>query len=156
MMNPQSNEGILGGTSSSESTNPRERYTHANENTSFDDEVSYDRRTQMLSIQYGLEAVLGKIDPTGQKTHIQTEITQAWIDVAGDSVAAHTEAVFMRGSVLVVWLDSQIWVQELTLMAQQYKERINEVLGSERVVECRFTLRDSEKKRFNRRFKTNT
>lgn len=123
-----------------------------NENASFDDEVSYDKRTQMRSIQEGLQGILGKIDPTGEKTHIQTAVTQAWGMVAGDSVASHTEAVFVRGSTLVVWLDSQIWVQELTLMAPLYKDRMNQALERSLISECRFTLRDSDKKRFNKRF----
>lgn len=119
---------------------------------SYNDEVPYDRRTQMRSIKDGLDAVLGRIDPTGEKTHIQTEITQAWSEIAGPAVESHTEAVFMRGSLMIVWLDSQIWAQELTLMATMYKDRLNEFLGREAISECRFYLRDSEKKRFKKRF----
>lgn len=126
------------------------------EAVSFNDEVSYDRRTQMSPLTKGLEKILGRIDPTGEKTHIQTAITEAWKDIAGESVSAHTEAVFIKGSVLVVWLDSQIWVQELTLMGPLYKDKLNEVLGKDTISECRFTLRDSTNTRFQKRFQNNT
>jgi len=105
------------------------------------DDYNYDVRTRITPLKEGLDSVLGKLDPTGTKTSHQTEIMNAWSIAAGASSKKHTEAVFVRGSQLIVWLDSPIWAQEMSLMGDSYIHEVNNLVGREFIKTIRFEVR---------------
>jgi hypothetical protein len=60
--------------------------------------------------------------------------------VAGPDVERHTMGVALRDGTLLVYVDSPVWANELSVMAEQYRQRLNEVLGKELVRAIRFTV----------------
>jgi hypothetical protein len=64
----------------------------------------------------------------------------AWRDVAGDEVAAHAMGFAMRGSELLVYVDSPVWATELAALSERYRSDINTAVGKELVGSMRFTV----------------
>jgi hypothetical protein len=64
----------------------------------------------------------------------------AWRDVAGEEVAAHAMGFAMRGSELLVYVDSPVWATELTALSERYRSDINTAVGKELVGSMRFTV----------------
>jgi hypothetical protein len=83
--------------------------------------------------------VLRGADPAG-KRH-SAKAVAAWGEVVGDDIARHTKGFALRASgELVVFVDSAAWAQELTLMAAQITDALNEHLGEVSVRSLRFTV----------------
>ena len=101
----------------------------------------YDKDTRLTSIGEGLGNLLGRLDPTGEKYHIQAGAASAWREVAGPTVAAHATAIYVRKREMVIELDSNTWAQELSMLADRYREAVNKKLGDEVVESVRFTVR---------------
>ena len=101
----------------------------------------YDRDTKLMSLGEGLGNLLGRLDPTGEKYHLQAGAASAWREVAGPTVASHATAIYVRKRELVIELDSNTWAQELSMMADRYRDAVNERLGDETVESVRFTVK---------------
>ena len=83
--------------------------------------------------------VLHRADPAG-KRHSARAVA-AWGEVVGEDIARHTRGFALRASgELVVFVDSAAWAQELTLMAAQITNALNEHLGEVSVRSLRFTV----------------
>ena len=60
-----------------------------------------------------------------------------WIDIVGDTVAAHAEPTSLREGVLRVRTDSPTWATEVGYLGQEIKRAANQVAGKELVAEVR-------------------
>lgn len=83
--------------------------------------------------------VLKKADRTGRRSGALA--VNAWPDVVGDEVARHTHGFALRGDgELVVFVDGAAWANQLSLMADEIQQRMNEHLGETGVRSLRFTV----------------
>jgi hypothetical protein len=84
------------------------------------------------------EAYLSRLDPEGKR--FTTSAVAAWRTAAGPEVDKHTTGVALRSGELLVYVDSAVWASELSIMAEQYRVRVNEEIGEELVRSVRFTV----------------
>ena len=85
------------------------------------------------------ERVMRRVDPSG-KRHSARAVA-AWGAVAGDAGAEHSRGAALReNGELVVYVDSAAWAQQLSLMADDLKTRMNAYLGRPLVRSMRFTV----------------
>jgi hypothetical protein len=95
------------------------------------------RRTESLgSIVDGL---WGRLDRTGEGA-AGARAVSAWRAVAGDEVAAHARGFALRGQELLVFVDSAVWANELSVLSEHYRVAVNERLGKELVGSMRFAV----------------
>ena len=67
------------------------------------------------------------------------EVQAAWPEACGEAIAARSEPVGERGGVVTIACESGPWAQELELMGDLLRERIDAIVGAERVLGLRFT-----------------
>jgi hypothetical protein len=82
--------------------------------------------------------VLGRLDRGGNLERARA--VAAWREVAGDEVASHAMGFAMRGSELLVYVDSPVWATELAALSERYRSDINTALGKELVGSMRFSV----------------
>lgn len=83
--------------------------------------------------------VMRKADKQG-KRHGAAAVT-AWPDVVGETISRHTKGFSMRQDrELVVFVDSAVWANQLSLMSDELVARINAHLGERAVRSLRFTV----------------
>ena len=85
------------------------------------------------------ERVMRRVDPSGKRHGARA--VAAWRAVAGDTVAEHSRGAALReNGELVVYVDSAAWAQQLSLMSDDLKTRMNAHLGRPLVRSMRFTV----------------
>lgn len=67
------------------------------------------------------------------------DVQAVWALAAGPAVAAEAEPVSERDGVVVISCRSAVWAQELELLQDRLRERLNEALGGPRVRGLRLT-----------------
>jgi predicted nucleic acid-binding Zn ribbon protein len=67
------------------------------------------------------------------------EVQAAWPGVCGPQIAARAEPVAERDGRVTIACESGAWAQELELMGDQLRARIDAAIGAERVTRLRFT-----------------
>jgi len=98
------------------------------------------QRGRLLAFDLSLEQLRGHLDPTGEKLGQAERLRKAWEAVAGASVSAHTKNLFLRGDELIVWLDSNLYAQELPLFADEYRAGLERELGAKAVKTISYRL----------------
>lgn len=68
------------------------------------------------------------------------QIWRAWNLVVGDTIARNAQPHFFRGGVLWVRCSGPHWMQQLQLMKEMLRDRLNAKLAQERVKDLRFLL----------------
>ena len=71
---------------------------------------------------------------------IAASVMEAWGEVAGPEIGRHTESARFRKGELLVSVDTAAWANELQLMGEQLRVRLNERIGKETVTSVRFTV----------------
>lgn len=79
--------------------------------------------------------VVSEASPETLLAAVQT----AWADAAGETVARQAEPVAERDGEVTIACRTATWAQELDLLQDRLRGRLNEELGSERVKGLRFT-----------------
>ena len=67
------------------------------------------------------------------------EVQAAWPEATGEAIAARSEPVTERAGVVTIACESGPWAQELELMGDLLRERIDAIVGADRVLGLRFT-----------------
>lgn len=62
-------------------------------------------------------------------------IWQSWEQAVGEVIAARTQPLRLFGGVLTVTVSSGPWMQQLSFMKAELRDRVNALLGEERVKE---------------------
>jgi hypothetical protein len=83
-------------------------------------------------------SVLHRLDRGGNMD--KARAVAVWREVAGAEVASHAMGFAMRGSELLVYVDSPVWATELSALSERYRSEINTAMGKELVGSMRFTL----------------
>ena len=95
------------------------------------------RRTESVSAIAG--GLWGRLDRTGEAA-TKARAIAAWRAVAGDEVSAHARGFALRERELLVFVDSPVWANELSVLSENYRTAVNERLGKETVGSIRFTV----------------
>lgn len=95
----------------------------------------------MSSFTLALDQLFSHLDPDGIHMKQQSMVTQLFKEIAGQSVSEHTHALLFFEGVVTVLVDSGIWAQELTFLAEEYRMRLNRELGADVVTSVRFRTR---------------
>ena len=65
---------------------------------------------------------------------------ETWTEAVGEEVAQHTRPKAFKGTLLLVTVDSSVWIHHLTMMKDEIIARINKKLGEETLREIRFSI----------------
>ena len=98
------------------------------------------RHGSSTDLSSALGKVVRRLDRASGGGWRNVRATEVWPDVVGPTIAGHTGRLFLRGSELVVYVDSPIWAAELAAMSELLRARLNEALGKEDVRSLRFTV----------------
>jgi len=82
---------------------------------------------------------MGRLDKTGEGRERATAVS-AWRLVAGNEVFAHARGFALRGSELLIFVDSPVWANELAVLSEHYRVAVNERIGKEAVGSIRFAV----------------
>jgi hypothetical protein len=83
--------------------------------------------------------VLKRADKQG-KRHGALAVN-AWREVVGDEIARHTRGFALRDDrELIVFVDGAAWANQLSLMSDELRARLNSHLGEKSVSSLRFTV----------------
>lgn len=96
----------------------------------------------MSGARRGPRKLGGALDRVVERSAPQTllaEVQAAWPEACGEQIAANSEPVSERGGVLTIACRSGAWAQELELMGDVLRPRIEALVGADRVVRLRFT-----------------
>jgi predicted nucleic acid-binding Zn ribbon protein len=83
-------------------------------------------------------ALRGALDRNAPKT-LLAAVQSEWARACGEAIAAEAQPVAERDGVITVACRSATWAQELDLMQERLRARLNEALGGEGIVALRFT-----------------
>jgi len=61
----------------------------------------------------------------------EVEIINAWDKIAGKAIAARTKKIYFRDKNLVIHLTSSVVRNELMMMKEVIRDRVNEIAGEE-------------------------
>ena len=70
-----------------------------------------------------------------------------WSEVVGSTIASHTTAERMVKGVLYVRVDSSVWFNELSLIKEEIRNKLNQRVGVEVVKDIKFFTTMGRKKR---------
>ena len=65
---------------------------------------------------------------------------ETWTEAVGEEVAKHTRPKAFKDTLLLVTVDSSVWIHHLTMMKDEIIARINRKLGDETLREIRFSI----------------
>ena len=85
---------------------------------------------------------IGKVlDSLGLSEQLaQYKAVSVWEKVAGAQTSKHTRAYSIDKGMLLVYVDSHVWIRELTFLKADIIRRLNAELGADTVKDIRFSL----------------
>ena len=103
--------------------------------------MSRKREATSTSLAAAMRAYVGRLDTEGKLG--QAAIIDAWPSITGEKIAGHTRVEGLREGELLVSVDSAVWANELSLMGEKLRSRLNRNVGQELVRSIRFTVSQS-------------
>lgn len=97
------------------------------------------RRNRMERLSGLTEGLIGRLDRTGQGA-ARAKVVGAWREAAGAEVFEHARGFTFHAGELVVFVDSAVWANELSVLSERYRSAINERIGKEAVTSIRFNV----------------
>lgn len=82
---------------------------------------------------------LERVVTEGAPQTLLAEVQSAWPRACGEAIAARSEPVSERGGTVTIACESGPWAQELELMGDLLRSRIDAIVGEGRVASIRFT-----------------
>jgi len=95
-------------------------------------------RGKTTSLGGGLRKLMSRLDKQGHMT--TASVIDVWDALVGPEIAQHTNIEGLRGTELLVAVDSPVWANELQAMAAQLVERLQQELSNTPVKTMRFTV----------------
>ena len=71
---------------------------------------------------------------------VKEEVEAAWRKSAGEAAFKHSRPVSLRKKVLGVYVDSSVWLEELTIKKRFILKKLKSELGREKISEIRFKI----------------
>ena len=82
--------------------------------------------------------VLGKYRK--ESDHEITKLWDLWEDTVGEPIAENTRPAAFKGKILIVYVSSSTWMQQLQFLKKDMITKINNVLGEELIEEIKFRI----------------
>jgi len=99
------------------------------------------RRRRTGADEHVSDAVRGFLKRLDKGGNLQRARAVAlWKQIAGEEVAGHARGYALRGTELVVFVDSPVWATELAALSERYRTQLNTEAGQELVGSIRFTV----------------
>ena len=73
----------------------------------------------------------------------EVKIFSAWIDIAGERMAAHTRPTNISNRILYVEVDDPLWLAQLKYMKQEIIDKINIKIKTDLFKDVRFFLKST-------------
>ena len=110
--------------------------------------MSADKRKKPLAVS---EALARYLEDSGIGERIeQATAVDEWTERVGEKIAAVTEPLHVRDSVLLVGVRSSAWLMELRMMEAEIRRRVNEGRTRGRIEKVRFVMEDTQDQRGRR------
>ena len=92
-----------------------------------------------------MENIKSILDDLFRKRKLESKIKSyrvfdVWKDAVGPRIARHSQPKRIRDRILWVVVDNSIWIQQLTFLEGQIKEKLNQMIGSPMVEKIRFQI----------------
>ncbi len=85
------------------------------------------------------DLIPGVVDDLGLTDRLdEARVEAEWRRIAGPAIGQVTRRVRLHGDRLVVQMDSAAWRQALHMQREEWRVRINEAIGSDRIREIVF------------------
>ena len=68
------------------------------------------------------------------------KIWEVWEELVGVHISKHARPVWIKNQLLMVYVSSPIWIQELRYKEEEIKTRLNSILGRNAIKEIRFKV----------------
>lgn len=90
------------------------------------------------------DLVEGLLKKLGLERRIrEAKIAQDWSRIVGSQIASHSKPAGLKGKVLIVNVDSSVWLSELSQFFKgKMLEEIHRELGEKRIQDIRFRIGD--------------
>ena len=97
-------------------------------------------KTRRRSSPESLAKVLSKVlADTGLSERLdERRVLSAWVEIVGEEIAEHVRTLDIVDGVLMIDADHGTWRQEVTLLAPEIINRLNDMFGRETVCEIRW------------------
>ena len=69
-----------------------------------------------------------------------TKLWDLWEDAVGEQIAENTRPAAFKGKILIVYVSSSTWMQQLQFLKKDMITKINNVLGEELIEEIKFRI----------------
>lgn len=87
------------------------------------------RRSKTISLAEAIKDYIGEMN-LGQKLS-EVDIINSWEEIVGKAIASRTSKIYIRDGVLFVHLKSSVVRNELLMLREALREKLNEKAGSE-------------------------
>ncbi|NTW29197.1 MAG: DUF721 domain-containing protein [Coriobacteriia bacterium] len=101
------------------------------------------RTGKQTRLSSALDSLVHKLDRKSGGAYSSARVMASWERVAGPMVSSHTTGAHLREGTLIVYVDSPVWANELSSMAEGYRCGVNSDLAQELVREVRFSVSKS-------------
>ncbi|MCJ7773806.1 MAG: DUF721 domain-containing protein, partial [Desulfobacterales bacterium] len=69
-----------------------------------------------------------------------TKLWDLWEDAVGQTIAENTRPAAFKGKILVVYVSSSTWMQQLQFLKKDIIANVNKALGKELIEEIKFRI----------------
>ncbi len=94
------------------------------------------RKGELTDFASIADSVVRRLDPGGRLEEVR--VISMWEEVAGEEIARHTRGFGLKRGELLVFVDSNTWANELSLMAEPLRDALNAAVGEKLVESMRF------------------
>jgi predicted nucleic acid-binding Zn ribbon protein len=87
------------------------------------------RRNKTISLAEALQDYIREMNLEGKLSEIG--VINSWEESVGKAISSHTTKIYIRDHILYVHLNSSVVRNELLMLRQSIKDRLNEKAGTE-------------------------
>jgi predicted nucleic acid-binding Zn ribbon protein len=87
------------------------------------------RRSKTISIAEAVKDYLKEMNLEGKLSEVG--VVNSWEEIVGKAISSRTSKIYMKDHILYVHLNSSVVRNELLMLRQALKEKLNEKAGSE-------------------------
>jgi predicted nucleic acid-binding Zn ribbon protein len=87
------------------------------------------RHSKTISLAEAMKDYIREMNLEGKLNEI--ELIDSWEETVGKAIASRTSKIYIKDKVLYIHLNSSVVRNELLMLRQDLKERLNEAAGSE-------------------------
>ena len=85
-----------------------------------------------------LKSVFEKIE--NGRTFTREDVEARWVKLVGDAGFKHSRPVVFKKTVLTVYVDTSVWMQELSMQKRKILKGLQRELGKDKISEIQFKI----------------